>query len=339
MVAPQLVRPALRPLIAERLVPPKDPETGVAFEGTPVETPKGLVWTDPQRTRTPNGILAYTIPGGQAVWALLARRWWHFRTDAGPGYLDAVTGKIRVFSDFSSGVGDESLDEYGVPVGFRRSGGSEKPLFQPCHGETLLKMPPDFASNDEGWPTIIAAPKGPIIAGALSRGSDESTRSLPFLWSDDDASPKALPMPEGYSNASVEALNSRGDVAGFVSGADLPNRAVIWRGDGRVTFIPVASTHSDNHIRDDGNHARWAASDPKLITDEGLVIGSEWARDTIYGYITTLWDGRRTMWLPDAIEGVKAKAFGPIRLAEDGRSFLMRISDGKSFGWYRVSPR
>lgn len=334
---PQLSRPLVRPLVARRLTPPKDPKTGAPFAGKPVETENGLIWTTSERTWSPKGLVSFTIPGGQAVWANLSRRWWSYGTDGGAGLLDAVTGTMRVLPNVQGPVNDSGIDEHGVPVGVRNW--PDTVYGRPSHGETPLKLPPGYVDSPHMYSTVIAAPKGTTMAGALTLGSDEPPDILPFVWPNAAAEPRPLPMPAGYSHCIVSALNSRGDVAGLVTASALPNRVLIWRADGSTVPVPVGSRHSDDWIRDANNPTRWSPSEPMFLTDDGILIGRELAKDAIWGHITTYWDGRRTLWLPDAIEGVRARDFETIRLASDGRSLLTRIWDGQVWGWYRVSPR
>ncbi|RYG43391.1 hypothetical protein EON79_17050 [bacterium] len=331
----------VRPLVAHRLTPPNDPETGRPFDlqpnasrpGKPVDTEGGLIWTTPARAWTLKGVIAFTIPNGQGVWANLSRRWWSYGTDAGAGLLDAVTGTTRVYPGVQGPVDDSGIDDHGVPVSLRDVDGAV--YGRPAHGGTLLKLPPGFVDSPRMYSDVLAASSGPILAGALTMGDAESPRVLPFVWADDRAEPKALSMPEGYTQTIVSALNSRGDVAGLVSGPDLPNQTLIWRADGTVTRVPVGLWDT----RRPAKVNPYSASEPNLLTEDGLLIGSETSKSAPWGFITTYWDGQRALWLPNAIEGVHALRFESMRLTNDGRGLLTRIWDGKAWGWYRVSPR
>ncbi|RYD62215.1 MAG: hypothetical protein EOP83_15175, partial [Verrucomicrobiaceae bacterium] len=175
---------------------------------------------------------------------------------------------------------------------------------------------------------VLAAPKGTVIAGALTTGSAESPHTLPFVWANDEAEPRTLPRPDGYDQAIVSALNSRGDVAGLVGGRGLPNRAVIWRADGTIAYVPVGAWNASRSPK----AGPYSAAEPRLLTEDGVLIGRETSKDAPWGFVTTYWDGRRTLWFPDAVAGVRIVNLESLRLTADGRGFLAHVWDGKAWG-------
>lgn len=343
---PQLDRSTPRPLVAERLVPPKlAAEEAIGLE--PVETSVGLVWTRYDGTRLPLGRIVPRTLEARFDTVSHLRRWWYATATTTTLRHDMLTGKRRVFPLLIVGRRADAVDEDGVPLGFQRTRATKgvNSSLRLYRGTVPLKSPPDlFGGENDVEIGLNAAPTGRFIAGTLPIRVSRAVRPRPFLWRRDDVAPKALPLPPGYTEGTVKALNSRGDVVGTVWAESLPSRVAFWPAEGGVKLLPVASTHSDNRIRDDGNSARWAAGDPLLVTEDGLVVSREYVRASPYEFITTLWDGKRTMWLPDAIAGVNAIAFEGLELSAGGHGFLVEIGQAPGmqagdFGWYRVSPR
>ena len=345
---PQLARPAERPLVVERLLPPKDPRTGRVVEyATPIEAPGGWAWTRHDGTVLPSGRFVPRTPEAKFESITHLRHWWYSTAITTTHRFDLLTGERRIFPNLNFPSEVDQVDEDGVPVGFqpaRRTKGDRLRLL-PYRGYRALALPASYARRPDAVEIgLHAAIRGRTIAGTLPTDTSGGVHPRPFLWRRDDLAPRTLPLPSGYSHGAVRAVNSRGDVVGNVWSKTLAYRVALWPAGGGVRLLPVASTHSDDHIRDDGDGARWIAGTVRLITEDGLVVSQERVRLSPYEYITTLWDGERTMWLPDAIEGVNAVAFDGLRLSADGRGFVVQIGQSSAsteadFGWYRVTPR
>ncbi|MFD0969804.1 hypothetical protein ACFQ3X_14295 [Plantactinospora endophytica] len=153
---------------------------------------------------------------------------------------------------------------------------------------------PPEAANLPAWWVDGRLQEIPVEADAIARdvndsgmvvgdGSGPDGKSAP--WAYLDGKLIWLPIPPGFTDGSVNAVNARGDVVGTLGGD--PDRAVVWRD---ITTSPRADLLSASKDR---THADG-------ISDSGVVVGGLSDRNLPYRWDA---DGRGApLPLPDGVD-------------------------------------
>lgn len=317
-LAPPLSQETPRPLILSEIVRAPNRDVRLAFETT-----RGVAWLTFESVIL--GKLTQPLPPiasaeGTGSHPSASHGFLTYRGKQAQWVWNPATGRVQRFHFMWPGYGTSCVDAKGNPVGFLNLPGQQNPAAHPMRGRIPLRTPPAAVGNSRD--RLFTSPKGMWIAGTLSFGDRSNPHRRACLWSQDRKSPKLLPLLRGFSEASASGVNSVGDVIGLMIGERIEPQAVVWRGNGRIERLPL--TFPDRAEAHEGSNDAywWRAREPQLITDDGLIIGSE---GTVAGgmILRTLVLGDRATWLPQAIEGLPDGPLGAITTGVDGRGIVI----------------
>lgn len=89
-------------------------------------------------------------------------------------------------------------------------------------------------------------------------GTDWTNGSRAMIWQ--HGTRTLLPLPPGADQSSAQAINNRGQVAGFAWGPGRANQAVLWD-HGRASWLPQGSC---------------TGTEARLLSDSGYLAGTAW---------------------------------------------------------------
>lgn len=332
-------RELTRPIeVIQRLTPPTKgawPGVPASPASRPFETAKGIGWIGDGEIFLAGRVLRFPPPphsNGAEPYPL--RGQFLLPQPKATVLWDPVSGGERRYPPMN--VAD--LNASGVPVGSRLTkwpssyiSYSSGARYEPRRGGQVLKM----ATGAVGGLVSAAARRGRLLAGEMIFAENSSDVRRACLWTNERKPPRLLPLPTKWRQSYATAVNSRGDVVGFVQRGWREIHGVIWPHEGGMELLPSGFPERRARNGKAGQAEFWLVESPWLITEDGLILLSE---GNLGGdFVKMLSDGKRTIPLKQAIEGEDEIGRFAARLSADGYTLLTGPDEQGS--WFRLQWR